>query len=63
MVSKNYIRLFNQAAELSAMVDYLHNPDPRRDRKIDRRDTIFTWRGFANVGFLLVVALALLGLL
>ncbi|TCD63594.1 hypothetical protein EIP91_005202 [Steccherinum ochraceum] len=32
--------------------DFLHNPDPRRDRKYDQGGTIFTWRGIANLGCL-----------
>ena len=32
--------------------DWLHNPDPRRDRKIDKGGTIFTSRGLANLGCL-----------
>ena len=33
--------------------DYLHNPDPLRDRDIDRGGHIFTARGIANLGCLL----------
>ncbi|TFK37538.1 beta-glucan synthesis-associated protein KRE6 [Crucibulum laeve] len=36
--------------------DYLHNPDPRRDRKNDRGGHIFTARGIANLGCLFVLA-------
>jgi hypothetical protein len=43
--------------------DYLHNPDPRRDRKTDRRGHIFTARGMANLGCLVVLASAMLMLL
>lgn len=32
--------------------DFLHNPDPRRDRRIDKGGTIFTVRGLANLGCL-----------
>ena len=39
--------------------DYLHNPDPKRDRKSDRGGTIFTIRGLYNVGCLLILVLAL----
>ncbi|KAG2005856.1 beta-glucan synthesis-associated protein KRE6 [Coprinopsis cinerea AmutBmut pab1-1] len=42
--------------------DVLHNPDPRRDRQNDRRGTIFTRRGFANVGSLFLLTLGILGL-
>ena len=30
--------------------DFLHNPDPLRDRKFDRGGTIFTARGLENLG-------------
>ncbi|KAL4266529.1 SKN1/KRE6 family protein [Pleurotus pulmonarius] len=40
--------------------DYLHNPDPRRDRKIDRGGTVFSSRGFANLGCLLLLISAIL---
>jgi hypothetical protein len=43
--------------------DYLHNPDPRRDRKNDAGGTIFTARGIANLGCLLLLFLCLLTLL
>lgn len=42
--------------------DYLHNPDPRRDRKNDKGGTIFTTRGFANLGCLVFLCLALVAL-
>ncbi|ORX40279.1 putative beta-glucan synthesis-associated protein SKN1 [Kockovaella imperatae] len=32
--------------------DYLHNPDPKRDRKNDRAGTVFTSRGVVNIGCL-----------
>ncbi|KAJ3516017.1 hypothetical protein NLJ89_g1393 [Agrocybe chaxingu] len=42
--------------------DFLHNPDPRRDRSNDRGGNIFTMRGLANLGCLslLIVALVML---
>lgn len=43
--------------------DFLHNPDPRRDRKNDPGGTIFTLRGLANLGCLVVLALGCLMLL
>jgi hypothetical protein len=43
--------------------DYLHNPDPRRDRKHDSGGTICTPRGIANLGCLALLALGLLALL
>jgi len=42
--------------------DYLHNPDPKRDRKFDRGGTIFTLRGLYNMGCILILCLALITL-
>ncbi|KAF9009992.1 glucosidase [Cyathus striatus] len=42
--------------------DYLHNPDPTRDRKSDRGGAIFTLRGLANLGCLFILAAGMLGL-
>ncbi|EIN14053.1 beta-glucan synthesis-associated protein [Punctularia strigosozonata HHB-11173 SS5] len=39
--------------------DFLHNPDPKRDRKNDEGGTIFTYRGITNLGCLLLLALSL----
>jgi beta-glucan synthesis-associated protein KRE6 len=43
--------------------DYLHNPDPRRDRKSDKGGTIFTSRGLANLGCLALLVTGLTTLL
>jgi beta-glucan synthesis-associated protein KRE6 len=43
--------------------DYLHNPDPRRDRKYDQGRNIFTYRGLSNLGCLVILILALIALL
>lgn len=43
--------------------DFLHNPDPRQGRKLDKGGTIFTFRGLANVGCLLIIGLGFLMLL
>lgn len=43
--------------------DLLHNPDPKRDRKHDEGGTIFTSRGLANLGCLVLLALAMATLL
>ena len=43
--------------------DYLHNPDPKRDRNNDRGGSIFTSRGLTNLGCLALLILILLGLL
>lgn len=43
--------------------DFLHNPDPKRDRKNDKGGTIFTVRGFLNLGCLLLLAMGLITLL
>lgn len=42
--------------------DFLHNPDPRRDRNIDSGGHIFTLRGLGNLGCLLFLALGILTL-
>ncbi|KAJ7092566.1 beta-glucan synthesis-associated protein-domain-containing protein [Mycena epipterygia] len=42
--------------------DFLHNPDPRRDRKNDTRGNIFTFRGLTNLGCLLVLGVGLITL-
>ncbi|KAF8890771.1 beta-glucan synthesis-associated protein SKN1 [Infundibulicybe gibba] len=36
--------------------DFLHNPDPKRDRKSDRGGHIFTARGIGNLGCLFILA-------
>jgi hypothetical protein len=43
--------------------DYLHNPDPKRDRKSDEGGSIFTCRGLMNLGCLALLIVLLLGLL
>ena len=43
--------------------DYLHNPDPRRDRLTDSAGSILTRRGLVNIGCLAVLASALVCLL
>ncbi|KAB5595123.1 Glycoside hydrolase family 16 protein [Ceratobasidium theobromae] len=40
--------------------DDLHNPDPRRDHRIDRGGSICTGRGILNLGCLLILSLGLL---
>ncbi|KAG1715994.1 hypothetical protein ID866_1159 [Astraeus odoratus] len=42
--------------------DYLHNPDPRRDRKHDRGGSVLTYRGLTNLGCLLVLTTGLVAL-
>ncbi|KAJ7487429.1 beta-glucan synthesis-associated protein [Mycena galericulata] len=42
--------------------DFLHNPDPRRDRKNDTRGNIFTVRGVTNLGCLLILGLGIITL-
>jgi len=42
--------------------DYLHNPDPRRDKSTDHGGNIFTARGIMNLGCLLVLGLGILTL-
>lgn len=43
--------------------DALHNPDPARDRKMDRTGTFITWRGLTNLGCLILLVAAILTLL
>lgn len=47
----------------SRLTDYLHNPDPKRDRKSDRGGSIFTARGLMNLGCLAILISGLLTLL
>ncbi|PFH54812.1 glycoside hydrolase family 16 protein [Amanita thiersii Skay4041] len=42
--------------------DWLHNPDPRRDRKNDAGTTFFTFRGLSNLGCILVLGVGLVAL-
>ncbi|KIK96257.1 glycoside hydrolase family 16 protein [Paxillus rubicundulus Ve08.2h10] len=42
--------------------DFLHNPDPRRDRKRDRGGSVLTYRGLANLGCLVFLAVGLVAL-
>lgn len=42
--------------------DYLHNPDPKRDKKSDKGGTIFTIRGLMNLGCLVILIVALMTL-
>ena len=43
--------------------DYLHNPDPKRDRHYDAGGHIFTARGIANLGCLFILGAGMLMLL
>ena len=43
--------------------DNIHNPDPRRDRLNDKGGSFITSRGLANLGCIIVLAIALVGLL
>ncbi|TRM66405.1 beta-glucan synthesis-associated protein [Schizophyllum amplum] len=52
----------NLSRDVQEPDDYLHNPDPRRDRRRDRGGTIFTARGFYNLGFLFLLVLGMMGL-
>ncbi|OSX67481.1 glycoside hydrolase family 16 protein [Postia placenta MAD-698-R-SB12] len=42
--------------------DFLHNPDPRRDRKNDKGGNIFTYRGITNLGCLFILAVGIVTL-
>jgi len=50
------------ASQQSEPDDYLHNPDPKRDRKNDAGGSIFTARGMMNLGCLMILALGILTL-
>ncbi|KAG6905633.1 hypothetical protein DXG01_001497 [Tephrocybe rancida] len=43
--------------------DELHNPAPNRDRRKDRGGSIFTFRGIANLGCLIILAVGIITLL
>ncbi|KAI0316214.1 beta-glucan synthesis-associated [Amylostereum chailletii] len=43
--------------------DILHNPDPKRDCKVDKGGSVLTARGISNLGFLLFLALGIMMLL
>ncbi|EEB97642.1 hypothetical protein MPER_03000, partial [Moniliophthora perniciosa FA553] len=43
--------------------DFLHNPDPARDRKTDQGGDIFNGRSFANLGCLILLVVGILALL
>ncbi|KAF7320123.1 Glycoside hydrolase family 16 protein [Mycena kentingensis (nom. inval.)] len=43
--------------------DFLHNPDPKRDRRIDNDHNVFTFRGLSNLGCLLILGTGLITLL
>ncbi|KIJ68201.1 glycoside hydrolase family 16 protein [Hydnomerulius pinastri MD-312] len=42
--------------------DFLHNPDPRRDRKNDLGGSVLTYRGLTNLGCLVFLAVGLVAL-
>ncbi|KAF8903274.1 beta-glucan synthesis-associated protein KRE6 [Gymnopilus junonius] len=42
--------------------DWLHNPDPRRDRRSDHGGSVFTLRGFGNLGCLSIIVAGFLTL-
>ncbi|THH34124.1 hypothetical protein EUX98_g167 [Antrodiella citrinella] len=43
--------------------DFLHNPDPRRDRAYDNGGNVFTRRGLTNLGCVMVLVVGILALL
>jgi hypothetical protein len=43
--------------------DLLHNPDPIRDRRIDKGGHVFTGRGLLNLGCLFILAAGMVMLL
>ncbi|KAJ2919252.1 hypothetical protein MD484_g1158, partial [Candolleomyces efflorescens] len=42
--------------------DYLHNPDPKRDRKYDSGGHMFTYRGLTNLGCMITLCTGMLTL-
>ncbi|KAF8913016.1 glycoside hydrolase family 16 protein [Gymnopilus junonius] len=52
----------NLSPDFAEPDDYLHNPDPRRDRRVDRSLDFFTYRGFTNLGCLILLCAGLLAL-
>ncbi|KAI0082265.1 beta-glucan synthesis-associated [Panus rudis PR-1116 ss-1] len=50
------------SADYPEQDDYLHNPDPRRDRKNDQDMSIFSSRGLQNLGCLTVLLVGLVAL-
>lgn len=42
--------------------DFLHNPDPKRDAKNDRGGSFFNERSYSNLGCLILLIVAILGL-
>ncbi|KAI0041791.1 glycoside hydrolase family 16 protein [Auriscalpium vulgare] len=42
--------------------DFLHNPDPKRDRANDQGGTVLTFRGITNLGCLVLLGIGLVGL-
>ncbi|KAI4523054.1 hypothetical protein K523DRAFT_208571, partial [Schizophyllum commune Tattone D] len=43
--------------------DFLHNPDPKRDMRVDMGGTICTLRGLENLGCLIFMLSAMITLL
>ncbi|KAG8960617.1 hypothetical protein FRC03_006325 [Tulasnella sp. 419] len=54
--------LWSQYPNTPEADDYLHNPDPRRDRMNDRGGSIWTSRGIANLGCMFILVIGLVGL-
>ncbi|GJE87669.1 glycoside hydrolase family 16 protein [Phanerochaete sordida] len=52
----------NLSIEYREADDFIHNPDPRRDRKSDRGGDFFTYRALTNLGCLIVLIVGLLAL-
>lgn len=43
--------------------DDLHNPDPRKEKELDEAETIYSARGLANLGCLLLLLFCVMALL
>lgn len=53
----------NLSLEYKEADDYIHNPDPKRDRNTDQGGTVFTYRGLTNLGCLSILVIGLVSLL
>lgn len=53
----------NLSLEYKEADDYIHNPDPKRDRNTDQGGSVFTYRGITNLGCLSILVIGLVSLL
>lgn len=52
----------NLSLEYKEADDYIHNPDPKRDRNTDQGGSVFTYRGITNLGCLSILVIGLVSL-